>query len=350
MPLVSKKKKVDIKNKAEETLTASASRRKVKKGPGSSRTAYYIVAAVVVVALAVFGVAYYQTYVAPFRRAIITVDGTVVVRMGTFLERAKISGSSGMGTLQPLTNEYLIKQGAPRYGISVTPEDIDRELRARAAGSDNVTIGDAEFKEWYRQLLNDSKVSDGRYREMVGSSLLASRLQEYMALQIPDELEHAHVYAISVGTYEEAAKVKERVDAGEDFGELARELSMDPNKEKDGEIGWFPKGATVGNNKYDPFYLQAGAVSDPMAMMEDPTSTEPPSFYYVLMVEEFAVRQVEAEFLPEVRATAFQDWLNAEMDLHTIRWGGWDGKDNNSYGSETDAWVNWQLSKDKPKS
>src|SRR3989304_898425 len=77
MPLVSKKKKVDIKNKAEETLTASASRRKVKKGPGSSRTAYYIVAAVVVVALAVFGVAYYQTYVAPFRRAIITVDGTV---------------------------------------------------------------------------------------------------------------------------------------------------------------------------------------------------------------------------------------------------------------------------------
>jgi parvulin-like peptidyl-prolyl isomerase len=347
MPLAIKKKKADIKQNAEGTTSSAASRRKNRKGPGSNRAVYFVAAAVVAVALAVFGVAYYQTYVAPFRRAIITVDNAVIVRMDYFLERARLSGSSGMGTLQSLTNEQLIKFGAERFGISVTPQDIEQELRSRAEGSDNVTISDAEFREWYRQLLNDSKVSDGRYRETVRNTLLSSRLQDYLSLQIPAALDHAHVYGIFVSTYEEAAEVKERVEAGEDFNTLARELSLDPSKENGGELDWFPKGVLV-DDKFDPFSLEVGAVSDPLAIIQDPN--EAPSVYYVLTVTETAVREIEDRFVAEVRSRGFQDWLNEETKQHTVRWGGWDGKEKTSYGSTTDAWVNWQLTKDKPKS
>jgi hypothetical protein len=68
------------------------------------------------------------------------------------------------------------------------------------------------------------------------------------------------------------------------------------------------------------------------------------------MVSEIGVREVKTEFLPEIRSRAYQDWLAEETKQHTVRWGGWDGKDNNTYGSETDAWINWQLSKSQPKS
>lgn len=347
MPLANKKKRVDVSAKADGNASPSALRNRTKKRPGSWRTAYtVVVATVVALALGVFGVAYYQTYVAPFRRAVVTVDDTVI-RMRYFLERARLSGSSGMGTLQNLTNEEMVKFGAERYGILVTPQDVDQELRARAAGSDNVTVGDAEFREWYRQLLNDNRVTDSRYREMVRNTLLSIRLEDYLSLQIPAELEHAHVYGIFVSTYEEAAEVKARYDAGEDFGALALELSLDPSGEKGGELDWFPKGILV-DDKFDPFTLEIGAVSDPLAIIQDPN--EAPSIYYVLMLAETDSRQVEDRFLPELRSRGFQDWLSQETKQHTVRWGGWDGKDNTSYGSETDAWVNWQLSKYKPKS
>jgi hypothetical protein len=337
MPQADKKKRVETSSKAEETRAALAAKREIQRERKARQTTYLIVGLVFVVILTIFGVFYYQNYVAPFRQIVITVDDTTI-RMGYFLERARVSGSGGIAVLQNLTNEYLIKVGAARYGIAVTPQDIDRELRRSAAGSDNVTITDAEFKEWYRQLLNDSKVSDGRYREMVGSSLRAGRLQEYIALGIPATLEHAHVYGIFVLSFDEAAKVKVRIEAGEDFGKVAREVSIDQaTREKDGELDWIPRGIMIFN--MDPFLLEAGEVSDPLAIAEDPNT--PPSTYYVLRVSERANRDVRPEFLPELRNRVFQDWLNQETEQHEIKW---------NYNSTIDAWVNWQLSKGKSSS
>ncbi len=329
MPQASRKKRVE-KNAGDVRPTPAPRRRS-----GSSRVPFIVITAVVAAVMAVVGVAYYQQYYAPMHRVVINVDNTQI-RMGYFLDRCRISGSGGIGMLQTLTNELLVKSGDEALGITVTPQDIENQLRKTAAGSDNVTLSDAEFKEWYRQLLNDNRMTDAKYRETVKNQLLSSKLQDYLNKQIPPAIEHAHVYGIFVGSYDEAVAAKQRVESGEDFSKVAQEISIDPSAEKGGELDWVPQGALVMGNM-DPFSLEVGKVSDPLAVVTDPNTA--PSTYYVITVTETSVREIQPSYLSEVQNTKFSQWLVTETAKHKVKW---------DYNSEIDAWVNWQLTKNSP--
>jgi foldase protein PrsA len=338
MPQAKRKKTVD------QAPEPTATRLAVERERKGKQTAYIIVGLVVAVILIIFGVFYYQTYVAPFRRVIISVD-TIQIRMDYFLQRTRLADSDPMSMLQSLTNEQLIKLGAPRYGITVTDQDIDQELRRMASGSDNTTTTEAEFKEWYRRLLNENKLSNSQYRELVGTSLIAARLQGYLAEHMPTAVEQVHLHLIQVATNEEALKVKDRLEAGESFAALAQELSQDTeSKENGGDIGWIPRGVTSFDGV--AFYLNINEVSDPIPYYADASS--PVSAYFIIMVSEKAdAREVEAKYLPTLQGLAFQNWLTEESEQHEHAWYGLDG---GAFDPETLAWMNWQLAKTNPTS
>jgi foldase protein PrsA len=342
MPQPKKKKTVD---RAPEPVAARFAVERERKG---KQTAYIIVGLVIAVILIIFGVFYYQSYVAPFRRMVITVD-TIQIRMDYFLERTRLANADPMSMLQSLTNEQLIKLGAPRYGITVTDQDIDRELRqAASGGGDNITITEAEFKEWYRQQLNESKLSDGRFREIVATGLMANRLQEYLAEHTPTMVEHVHLHAIVVRTEEEAVKVKDRLKAGESFDALAQEVSVDTEaKENKGDFGWVPRGVYFFDST--AFSLNINEVSDPLPYYADTTdASSAPSAYFLIMVSEKAdAREVEAKYLPTLQGLALQNWLTEETTRHEIAFHGLKGGGFDSY---TYAWINLQLAKTNPPS
>ncbi len=104
MPKAKRKKTVD------QAPEPTATRLAIKRERKGKQTAYIIVGLVVAVILIIFGVFYYQTYVAPFRRVIISVD-TVQIRMDYFLQRTRLANSDPMSMLQQLTEEQLIKVG-----------------------------------------------------------------------------------------------------------------------------------------------------------------------------------------------------------------------------------------------
>ena len=159
----------------EKTPGSQAMLREPKRG----WTGYIIVSLVIALILIIVGVFYYQQYVAPFSRTVIRVDDTTV-SMGDVLKRARLSGTfDSMALLGALTNEQLVKIGAPRYGIEVSPEEVDRELRRRARG-ETESISEGEFKEWYRQQLNETRLSDSEYREIVHTQILTTRLHQYL--------------------------------------------------------------------------------------------------------------------------------------------------------------------------
>ncbi len=340
MPQAKRKKTVD--QAPEPTATRLATKRE-RKG---KQTAYIIVGLVVAVILIIFGVFYYQTYVAPFRTVVITVD-TIQIRMGYFLERTRLAGSDPMSMLQQLTEEQLIKVGAPQppYGITVTDQDIDQQLRRLASGSDNITITEAEFKEWYRQRLNENKLSNAEYRELTGIYLMKARLQGYLAEHMPTAVEQVHLHLIQVTTEEEAATVKNRLEAGESFAALAQELSQDTeSKENGGDIGWIPRGVTTFDGT--AFSLDINEVSDPIPYSADASSG--PSAYFIIMVsEKDPAREVEAEYLPTLQELAYQNWLNEESEQHEHAWYGLDG---GAFDMETYYWIMQQLAKTNPTS
>ena len=69
---------------------------------------------------------------------------------------------------------------------------------------------------------------------------------------------------ILVETEEEAVAVQERANAGEDFAELAMELSTGPSGPNGGSLGWFGQGMMVQPFEATVMEMEAGEVSGPV--------------------------------------------------------------------------------------
>jgi len=321
----SKKKETD--NRSVEKAASPKAVAEARKGRW---TPYIIVSVVIIVILIVVGVFYYQEYVAPYRITIIEVDDTSI-NMRYFLKRTKLAGADPFTMLTALTNEQIIKLEAPQYIGDVTQEDIDQALRGIARG-ESETISESEFKEWYRQQLNETELSNSEFREHVATNLLAARLHEYLAARVPTVAGQVHLHAIIVETYEDAEKTRARWEAGEDFADLAREVSMDEQSgEEGGDIGWWPRGV---NPWFDQgFNLSVGEVSQPL-----PTEVG----FFLLMVSERAdAREIDEDSLQVLRGKVLEDWLSVATQFHEVSYHGF----NNGYDSETHAWINLQLAK-----
>lgn len=322
-------KKIDDKPATSKAADRSRRRR---------RTGFIIGAVVIIIILAILGVGYYQSYISPFQRIIITVDDTSI-RMDYFINRTRMVGANPVTMLGILTSEQIVKIKAPSFGIAVSPEDITQELRTAARGSSE-TISESEFQAWYRQQLNESKVSDAEFREIVATSLVAARLQEYLAERVPTVSEQVHLHDILVSGYQQAQDIKARLGKGESFADLAREVSLDEqSKAGGGDLGWLPRGVLDPQLNWIIFALNPGEVSVPVPTEAQPTEG---GRYYLFMVSEKAdTKELDENSLQMLKARALENWLAEERQFHQVTY---------NFTSETAAWINWQLSKSNPSS
>lgn len=330
-------------------------KRSLEKEPGSKTidstpkwrgTGFIITSVVLAIILIIVGVFYYQERVAPFQTTIITVDNTTT-NIGYFLKRAQLAGADSISMLHTLTNELLIKLEAPQYVGEVSSEDINQTLRDTSN-----TTSESEFKAWYRQTLNESGLSDSEFRDIVATSILSARLQQYLAERVPTVAEQIHLHVILLATLEDAENTRARWEAGEDFADLAREVSTDSSsKEKGGDLGWFPRGVLPKGLENAAFALSTDNVSEPIAYdVTDPNASNSSSttIYYLFMVSEKAdARKIDENSLQVLRNGALDNWLLAEIQVHKVQW---HGLYSENFDSETNAWLSWQLAKNQPSS
>jgi len=296
---------------------------------------------VAAVALAIGAVFLYQTYEAPFNRAVVKVDNTSV-SMGYFLKRTKLADADPTSMLQQLTYEQLVKISAAKYGISVSQSDLDSAVRSIAANSsanvtDNSTqsappLSEAAFQSWYKNELKTSGLSDAEYKDMVRTNLIASQLQTILANSMPTKAAQVHLYVMVLGSQADAVRAKAMIAGGESFQDVARSLSLDAQtKDNGGEVGWVPPGIYP---PYDNtiFSLNAGQVSDPIA-----TSQTSGGQYVIFMVsEKDPSRDIEASQLETLKANVLYNWLTQEVQQHSVDY---------KVDSQTMAWIQWQLAK-----
>jgi parvulin-like peptidyl-prolyl isomerase len=120
-------------------------------------------------------------------------------------------------------------------------------------------------------------------------------------LDTPEQVHARHILASVAPEADEAAKaaarakleaVRKRIEAGEDFAAVARELSDDPgSKESGGDLGFFKRGTMVTAFEDAAFALEPGKLSD---------LVETPFGYHLIRVEE----KKEASELPYSEASA----------------------------------------------
>lgn len=309
---------------------------------GSTRTnrKRNIIIAVIVafVILAVAGVAIYVDQVAPFRVTVISVNDASI-RMRTFLRRTYLGGEEPMSMLQTLSNEEIIRQVAPAppYNIQVTEDLIDEALRASAQG-DGEPLSDNDYKAWYRDQVNESRMSDREFRDFVEVRLIMQQLNAYLAERVPTVSEQVRLNMILVDGLDTARVVKSRIEAGEDFASVAREVSIDSQLREDGgDLGWQARDSLTTNISRIAFdELAVNEVSDPLNIEEE-------IFALLMVSERAAAREMNDETRRRVQSSALEMWLREEQKNHDIEFHGFSGP----YDSVTDAWVRWQLQRMK---
>ncbi len=73
-----------------------------------------------------------------------------------------------------------------------------------------------------------------------------------------------HCAHILVKTLTEATTIKARIDKGESFGEIAKQVSLCPSGKKGGDLGTFGRGQMVKPFETAAFQLEKGQISGPV--------------------------------------------------------------------------------------
>ncbi len=182
---------------------------------------------IIVTVLGIVGVGWFISQYQPLHQTVIKVNDTKF-DMNYYIKMLKLYGGDEPGyyiygladeVVKIIEQNELVRQGAMELGISVSDEEVDKELKSY-----------------------DPPISKD-YRDVVRVEMLTGKLfDEYFEQKVPLFAEQSHLMAMLLESKSQATEVRARLESGEDFGELAGELSLESlSKARNGDFSWHPK-------------------------------------------------------------------------------------------------------------
>lgn len=185
--------------------------------------------------------------------------------------------------LDELVQIMLLQQAAQKVGITVNQADIDAtyaKLAESNGGADNFEKVLADF---YGITSVEFK------REFIPEQLYRQKIQDQLFTQV-------HVRHIVLKDQAAAQQILDRVKAGENFEELAKNFSQDlSTRDRGGDLGWVRRGQLVKPFEDAAFALAAGATSENLVQTE--------FGFHILRVDERKDGQISDQ--------SFTEWFNA---------------------------------------
>ena len=194
-----------------------------------------------------------------------------------FTRRANLSQTESsstselkMGFLNRLIETSLLLQEAEMLGMSVSEEELNREIKQLKEDYPKDTLNETleriglKLEEWkeerrekllidnliHRQIDSVIHVSD----DEISSYYKTNKKEFERPLQV-------HARQIVVATEEEADALRSRILKGEDFEELARVHSLSPDAKEGGDLGVFSKGQMPEEFDQVVFRYRSGTLS-----------------------------------------------------------------------------------------
>ncbi|MCJ7769085.1 MAG: peptidylprolyl isomerase, partial [Dehalococcoidales bacterium] len=236
---------------------------------------------VAVVGLVTAGI-YYQWYIPehkPLRETVIEVNDTkfdmqyyidtLNFQLGEYYPYVESYLDYALGAIEQ--NE-LIRQGAEKLGVTVSDDEVKEKL------------GSYEY--------DDTRAA----RDSIRASLLLEKLkEEYFGPKIPINAEHRHVMAMFLEGEAQVADVRDRLEDGEDFTEVAGELSLESTTREGGDLGWWPEGildGLLGTTVLDSYIFgsQVGGLSQ---AVYDADKEKSLGYWLIKVIEEEEVEEEE---------------------------------------------------------
>jgi len=181
-----------------------------------------------------------------------------------------LAEKNGEAALDVLIMEMIREIEVQKHNISVSDEEIEKAL-------DNLLTqyhGDEEYLNQilvsYNMTMDDVRKNTKtnlELKQILTKDISEDEIKDYFELNkesfVPADL--VKVRHILVDSEDKAKEVKEKLSAGADFAELAKEYSTDAsNKDIGGELGLISLGQTVPEFEVIAFSLVVGETSDPV--------------------------------------------------------------------------------------
>ena len=228
-----------------------------------------------------------------FPEIVARVNGTEITRSALLNRAAALKGqlpANQVGAdfyhrvLDDMVGGELLYQSVEKKGIAPTVEEIDTEIESQKGrfGGD-VGLGKAleaqgltldDLRQELKKEIGIQKLIESEYVPAITVSSEEKRKfydENSAQMQRPEQFRAAHILIVveesaAPEVKEEARKkagaLRSLLDAGQDFGELARKNSDDPgSKESGGELPWMSQGQTVPPFEAAALALEPGQTS-----------------------------------------------------------------------------------------
>jgi peptidyl-prolyl cis-trans isomerase C len=243
-------------------------------------------------------------------KVVATVNGHTITEADLSLAEAEIGNE--LGNLPETTRRRVLVEFM-----------IENQLYAEAAEEQKLGTG-PDFEKrmafWRQRALRDAyfeKTVKASIGEEAARAIYEDKVKQ---LKPEEEVQARHIL---VASEEEAKKLITRIDAGEDFAQLAKENSGDAgSKTQGGMLGFFGKGQMVPQFEEAAFALQKGGVSKPVQSqfgwhvikVEDRRQKPPPTFDEVKDRLIGSMVQSKAQNIAtELRGQAKIDYVDPEI-------------------------------------
>ena len=292
---------------------------------------YGITALVVLAAAALIAFGYYWSEVRPRNRTVLEAEGTKVSysamkRRMTFELFANPAFQQTPAALPEATYENLlteltlIHRADDELGVTYTEDEFNEQLRERVGVAKDAD--DATFTERFRSALSSSGLKESEYRRLVQAELLEEKVRAKFEAEAPATIPQARIEVIQTETQEAAQQAINRINAGEEFGAVARELSKEPDVSTTG--GLKPFGA---EGTFPPSYDEL-VFTQPVGELSAPIQSAAEAWHVVRVVERSEQPLTEGQ-KPTYVTERYVDWLRETQGKMTIV-DKWDTEDQNS--------------------
>jgi len=260
------------------------------------------------------------------------------------VQRANIPTSA----LDELINDELMRQEAQRRGITVTADEIEKEIQSQFGYDPNpptpvptapvtatqtitgtpqptgtpvptpTRMTEEQYKQYYSDYMQaiqkNAGFTEADFRSLAEALVLQGKLQNAMAAEVPTTTEQIHVRQIVVDTEDAAKAALDRIHKGEDFAAVAKDVSTDTaTKDKGGDLGWIMRGQQ-GDQAFDDaaFALQPNQVSNVIQGTYG-------GYYIIQVLERDANRKMDDTQLSQKQSSALNDWLTQQRSSSAVK-------------------------------